>query len=278
MLISRTKQELRDFISGAKSQGKKVALVPTMGALHEGHISLLHEAKKHADILITTIFVNPTQFGPNEDFGRYPRQEEDDIALLKSNGCDAVFLPSVHEIYGDNFSTAIHVTRNADILCGAFRPGHFDGVALVVSKLLNIAGADVAVFGEKDYQQLYIIRQMAKDLNIPTEIIGAPTLRESTGLALSSRNKYLTPIEKEIASTLNVKMRDVLAAVKAGADIQSTLDDAKNQLVAGGFTKVDYIEIREGDNLEVTENLTNKSRIFAAAWIGKTRLIDNIPA
>lgn len=274
MFIARTKQEIINFILQLKSQGKTpvVAFVPTMGALHRGHLSLIDIAKKNADIVISSIFVNPTQFGPNEDFNKYPRQEADDCKMLETAGCDAVFIPSVSEIYGNEATTENKHVNKDDILCGRFRPGHFAGVVQVVGKLFDIIKPDIAIFGEKDFQQLYILRE-----NFPNvKIIGAPIIRETDGLAMSSRNKYLNEAQRRIAGQLNVVLKNALEEIKHNADIEKTLEKAKKHILDGGFSKIDYIELREENSLEPTIKTGNKTRIFAAAWIENTRLIDNM--
>ncbi len=272
MFIARTRQDITSFIATCR-QGKsaRVAFVPTMGALHEGHLSLIRLAKQKADIVVASVFVNPTQFGPNEDYGRYPRDEEGDAKLLAGAGCDAVFMPSVDEIYGRDVKADISKVRNDDILCGAFRPGHFAGVVTVVGRLFDIIKPDVAVFGEKDFQQLWILRDNFKDI----EIVGAPILRESDGLAMSSRNRYLSEAERAVAAKLNVTLRDVIGWLATGIDTKTALESAKNAILNNGFDKLDYIELREDDSLETTKKVSGKTRVFAAVWLGKTRLIDN---
>ena len=241
-----------------------------MGALHTGHLSLVKLAKQKADVAIASIFVNPTQFGPNEDFSRYPRDEVHDIELLGLAGCDGVFIPSVEEIYGSDAKTDGKKIRNDDVLCGAFRPGHFAGVVQVVGKLFDVVKPDVAIFGEKDYQQLWILKDNFRNVNI----IGAPIIREADGLAMSSRNRYLGDAERKSAAKLNAVLKDTCAKIKQG-NIESAITKAKKDLLDSGFTKVDYIEAREEDRLEPTKAASAKTRVFAAAWIGKTRLIDN---
>ncbi len=236
----------------------RVAFVPTMGALHAGHISLVHAAKKHADHVVVSIFVNPTQFSPNEDLSRYPRTLEADIAMLKEAGVALVYTPDAVDMYPDGFATSITVGDHEHILCGKFRPGHFTGVATVVAKLFLRVSPDVALFGEKDFQQLMVIKQLVRDLDIPTEVIGVPTLREPDGLAMSSRNRYLNPEERKIAATLHATLMQLRSVV--AKDIPTR---GKEMLLAAGFTKVDYVELAFG-------------RLLAAAWLGTTRLIDNI--
>ncbi len=275
MFIAKTKQEIINFISHAKSQAKipLVAFAPTMGALHRGHLSLIELGKQHAGFVISSIFVNPTQFGPNEDFSKYPRTEEQDIKLLETVNCNGVFLPSADEIYGNDTTSPDIKINKSDILCGKFRPGHFAGVVQVVGKLFDIVKPDIAIFGEKDFQQLFILKE-----NFPNiKIIGAPIIREPDGLAMSSRNKYLTPEQRLIAGKLNVILKNALAEIKNGnANIEKTLEKAQKDLLDSGFSKIDYIEAREEDTLEQTTKATDKTRVFAAAWIDKTRLIDNL--
>jgi pantoate--beta-alanine ligase len=270
-----TKQQVTNYISEVR-QGKsvKIAFVPTMGALHEGHLSLIKLAKQQADIVICSIFVNPTQFGPNEDFTKYPRVLEQDIKLLDEVFCDALFAPSSEEIYGNNIEKFERKIQHSDILCGAFRQGHFEGVVQIVGKLFDIVKPDVAIFGEKDFQQLFILKENFKNINI----IGAPIIREDDGLAMSSRNKYLSESERKIAGRLNVVLKDVVGEIKSvknGAEIAEILEQAKKNVISSGFTKIDYIEAREQNNLELTKVYSDNTRIFAAVWLGKTRLIDN---
>lgn len=268
--------EFRAELTQLRLQEKRIALVPTMGALHEGHLSLLDVARAHADAVAVTIFVNPTQFGPNEDFSRYPRTLEQDAALLKKAGADVLFSPDVADMYPDGFATSVHVEGVSEGLCGAFRPGHFDGVATVVSKLLLRALPDVAVFGEKDFQQLAVIRRMALDLDIPVRIVGAPTCREEDGLAMSSRNRYLTDSERRIAPRLYALLNQVAAAITGGADVVSTLTAARQQLLDEGFDKLDYLELCDAANLQPIQTFEGNARLLAAVWLGTTRLIDNI--
>lgn len=254
-----------------------MALIPTMGALHAGHLSLVAQAKEQADKVIATIFVNPTQFGPNEDYSRYPRTEKADIAALESVNVDAVYLPSVDAIYPDGFSTGISVSGITSILCGAARPGHFDGVATVVCKLLLQALPDIAIFGEKDYQQLQVIRRMVADLNLPVRIQGAPIIRESDGLAMSSRNRYLSQTERKIAPTLyEILLKAANLLKKNNGRSSEILPNMINEIVVSGFTSVDYLELRSANNLTLLETLSEPARLLVAARLGSTRLIDNI--
>ncbi|WP_417811537.1 pantoate--beta-alanine ligase [Thalassospira alkalitolerans] len=269
--------ELRAIVANWRAEGLRIALVPTMGALHFGHISLTEYARQTADRVIVSIFVNPTQFGPDEDFGAYPRTLPDDQKILDGAGVELCFAPSVTEMYPDGFATKVSVDGSmTDVLCGAARPGHFDGVAQVVTKLLLQALPDCAVFGQKDYQQLMVIRRFAADLNIPVNIIGAPILREDDGLAMSSRNRYLTADERKAAPTLNRVLTEITNAAAQGADIGPLLDAGRKEIIAAGFEPIDYLEIRDENTLElVAKQVIKPSRIFVAARLGKARLIDN---
>ncbi|MFC4235768.1 pantoate--beta-alanine ligase [Thalassospira xianhensis] len=269
--------ELRAVIAGWRAEGLRVALVPTMGALHAGHISLTDHVRNHADRVVVSIFVNPTQFGPNEDFGAYPRTLPDDQKMLDAAGVELCFAPSVEEMYPEGFATRVSVDGSlTNVLCGAARPGHFDGVAQIVTKLLLQALPDCAIFGQKDYQQLMVIRRFTTDLNIPVEIIGAPILREEDGLAMSSRNRYLTVDERAVAPTLNHVLADITRAAASGKEIGPLLAMGREDILRVGFSPIDYLEIRDANTLElVTERVTGPSRVFVAAHLGKARLIDN---
>lgn len=273
MQIVRNSEELaraRDGIAG------RLALVPTMGALHAGHMALIEEARKGADKVAASIFVNPAQFGPNEDFSRYPRREEQDARMLQEAGCDLLWVPSVEDIYPDGFSTTISVSGVSERWEGKARPGHFDGVATIVAKLLLAIRPDLAVFGEKDFQQLAVIRQMVRDLNIPVEIVAVPTVREADGLALSSRNAYLLPEERKQAASLPRALETAKAAILRGALVANVLDDARDTLGRAGFSRVDYFALVDAVSLEPLDEPRGDMRLIAAAVIGKTRLIDNI--
>ena len=248
-----------------------------MGALHAGHLALVMEGLKRADKCVASIFVNPKQFGPAEDLARYPRDEAGDAAKLAAAGCELLYAPSVETMYPPGFALFVRVEGLPDRLCGAVRPGHFDGVATVVSKLLSAARADVAVFGEKDWQQLAIIRRMAADLDIATEIVGAAIVRDPDGLALSSRNLYLSAEERRRALALPQALGETRAALRAGAAIPATLAAARTRMEAAGFARVDYVELVDGDVLTPLEAITPGARLLAAAWMGTTRLIDNLP-
>jgi pantoate--beta-alanine ligase len=279
LAILRSRAALRARIGFQHERNKRVALVPTMGALHAGHLSLVDLARKQADHVVVSIFVNPTQFGPNEDFSRYPRQETQDAALLEEVGADLLYAPPVDEIYPPGFATEIDPGPIADTACGPFRPGHFKGVATVVAKLLLQSGADVALFGEKDWQQLQVIRHMAHDLDLPVEILGAPIIREPDGLAMSSRNAYLSPEERAIAPAMNRILRNAADALSAGAGIEEELNRAQRELRVAGFTGIDYVEAHDLASFDLLSGkLATPARILGAAWLGRTRLIDNVPA
>ena len=267
---------LRLAIAKWRRDGERVALVPTMGALHSGHLRLVTEAMHQADRVIVSIFVNPTQFGPNEDFNRYPRPLERDVALLKEIGADAVWLPTVEEMYPAGFATSIHIGNVTEGLCGASRPVHFDGVATVVAKLLLQTLPDVALFGEKDYQQLCLIKRLAIDLNIPVRILGVPTARESDGLALSSRNQYLSEEERTVAPAIYRVLTDVAAQVRGRVSVATLLEGARVQLLEAGFSSIEYLELRAEETLAPLSAYKPPARLLIAARLGKTRLIDNL--
>ncbi len=254
-----------------------LALVPTMGALHAGHMALIAEAKARADKVATTIFVNPMQFGTGEDLSRYPRREADDARMLKDAGCDLLWMPSVSDIYPDGFATTVQVSGVSERWEGEARPGHFDGVATVVAKLLLSVRPDFALFGEKDFQQLAVIRRMVSDLAIPVEIVAVPTVREADGLALSSRNAYLLPEERQQALALPRALEAARAAILSGTQVADVLAEARNSLLDGGFSRVDYFALVDAETLEPLDKPAGEIRLIAAAVIGTTRLIDNIP-
>jgi len=275
LAVVRTVAELRRAVGEWRLDGGKVALVPTMGALHPGHLALVAHARTLARHSLASLFVNPTQFGPSEDFTRYPRDEAADAAKLAAAGCDLLFAPEVAEMYPAGFAAAVDPGPLARRLEGSFRPGHFVGVATVVTKLLLQALPDFACFGEKDYQQLLVIRRVAADLDIPVRIEGVPTVRESDGLALSSRNRYLSGAERRIAPELHRTLETVARQARAG-DAQAA-PQGRAGLLQAGFAKVDYLEICDAATLEPLTDLDRPGRVLAAAWLGKTRLIDNIP-
>ncbi|MEW5688041.1 MAG: pantoate--beta-alanine ligase [Pseudomonadota bacterium] len=276
--IVRTIADLRAQVGAWRREGLRVGFVPTMGALHDGHLSLVRLAGTRAERVVASVFVNPTQFGPNEDFDAYPRNEAGDAALLASAGCALMYAPSVAEMYPAGASTTVTVAGVSEPLDGIARPGHFAGVATVVSKLLNQCAADVAVFGEKDWQQLQVIRRLAADLDIPTEILGGPTARAEDGLALSSRNAYLTPEQRPVAGRLNQVLRRAHARLRAGEPVQAVEAEAVAELLAAGFARVDYVEARVPDTLDRLGPgpATGPIRVLAAAHLGKARLIDNL--
>lgn len=275
--IARTKVQLRDQIAAWRAEGFSVAFVPTMGALHSGHLSLVEMARSKAPKTVTSIFVNPTQFAPHEDLQSYPRHEADDLRKLTEVGCDLVYLPDVESIYPADFQTSVHVEKLTHSLCGSSRPHFFGGVATVVCKLLNQVRPDVAVFGEKDFQQLLVIRRMVRDLDLDIEIVGAPIVRETDGLALSSRNAYLSSEERRIAGQLNKVIALVATQLAAGENVSTAIQDAHASLLQKGFLSVDYLEVRSEDDLDLQGPgpVEKKSRVFVAVKLGRTRLIDN---
>jgi pantoate--beta-alanine ligase len=276
MPIVRSVAELRAAVRAWHRAGQRVALIPTMGALHAGHLSLVEEGRRRAERVVATIFVNPKQFGANEDLDRYPRQEAADAAALENAGCDLLFAPGVAEMYPPGFSTSVSVAGVTEGLCGASRPGHFDGVATVVTKLLNQAQADVAIFGEKDYQQLLTIKRLARDLDIPTEIVGHPTKRDADGLALSSRNAYLSPEDRARAAELPRALQAARDALLAGERPAVVIPATVERLRHAGFSSVDYVELRDSETLVLMTALDRPARLLAAAHLGATRLIDNL--
>lgn len=275
--IARTVKALRARVAGWRRDGARVALVPTMGALHEGHLSLVRLARRRAERVVVSIFINPTQFAAHEDLDKYPRQERRDLAMLRDLGVDLAFVPGRGQMYPQGFSSAVRVGGPAEAgLEDAFRPHFFGGVATVVAKLLLQCLPDVAVFGEKDYQQLMVIGRMARDLDIPVRILGGATVRESDGLALSSRNAYLTPDERAVAPRLQAALQEAAGALRGGIAPKGALARAKRSLGRAGFT-VDYVEARNAETLAPLSGAPGEpTRILAAVWLGKTRLIDNI--
>ena len=275
-VIVRTVAELRARVAGWRQAGERVAMVPTMGALHQGHLSLVEEGFRRAEHVVVSIFVNPTQFAPHEDFQTYPRTEASDVDKLAALGTDLVFAPNALEMYPLGSVTRIEIAGPALGLETDFRPHFFGGVATVVAKLLVSCLPDVAIFGEKDYQQLAVVRQMVRDLMLPVEIVGGATVREADGLAMSSRNAYLSPEERAVAPRLIAEMRKVAATVRAGGDAAATLAEARDTLLAAGFRQVDYLEIRNAVTLAPPSEAGEPLRLLAALWLGRTRLIDNI--
>jgi pantoate--beta-alanine ligase len=273
--IVATVAELRAALAGFRRSGERIGMVPTMGALHDGHLSLLSEAAKHSNRTVVSIFVNPAQFAPHEDFGAYPRTLDKDLEKL-SGRADLVFAPTAREIYPDGHATTISVAGPAAGLESDFRPHFFNGVATVVAKLLIAAGPDIAVFGEKDYQQLLVVKRLVRDLAFPVTIIGAPILREADGLAMSSRNAYLSPGERQIAGRFNIILKEAIAPARATGDLRAAEAGAIEALWAAGFSHVDYVAIRDAQTLDHIAALERPARILAAVKIGTTRLIDNL--
>lgn len=280
MKIVTTTAALHQQISDWKKSGERIALVPTMGNLHQGHLSLVEKAKNEADKVVVSIFVNPMQFDDANDLSVYPRTENEDQAKLRQADCDVVFIPEVEEVYpyGMTAQTQITVPGADDILCGAHRPGHFAGVATVVNKLLNLVQPDIAIFGEKDYQQLWVIKKMVADLNLPVEILGGDIVREASGLAMSSRNQYLNDTERDQAAALYQTLLQVKAQLQAGENNFPAIEKQANQILAEKGFEPDYVEIRRASDLGVPTTEDRYLRVLAAAKMGTTRLIDNIAA
>ena len=278
LLTVSTVSELREFVQHAKFKGLSVGFVPTMGNLHAGHMSLIKQAKKHCDLVVASIFVNPLQFNDKNDLTNYPRTLEQDQALLTENGCNLLFAPTVDEMYpnGQESQTIVSVPDVSMGLCGGSRPGHFDGVATVVTKLLNMAQADKAFFGEKDFQQLAVIRKMVADLCIPVDIVGVSTERNSDGLALSSRNGYLSTEELALAPALYKALQEVATAVQQGNDFVTTLEQTQQRLNKQGF-KVDYLSLCRVSDLKPATADDDQLVVLIAAFLGSARLIDNLP-
>jgi pantoate--beta-alanine ligase len=274
--IFRDLPALRAAIHTLREDGRTLALVPTMGALHDGHMALVEEARRRASHVVVSIFVNPRQFGPNEDLDAYPRREAKDAAMLQAHGADILWAPTVEVMYPAGFASNISVTGVSDGLDGAARPGHFDGVATVVTKLFNQVRPDIALFGEKDYQQLAVIRRMVADLDMTLEIIGVPTQRAQDGLALSSRNAYLSDAERKAALALPRALGEAARQMEKGASVEAALAKAVAMLGSHGFDPVDYVMLCDAETLEPMPVLDRPARLLAAARLGRTRLIDNI--
>lgn len=269
---------LQDFLRTARKDGLRIGLVPTMGNLHQGHLALVHEARRHCDYVLATIFVNPLQFGPNEDYARYPRSFDADVQALQSAGCNAVYVPDVAEMYpqGMDGHTLISVPRVSTLHCGASRPGHFDGVCTVVAKFFNMIQPQVAVFGLKDFQQFHIISRMVQDLHLPVQLVGVPIVREASGLALSSRNGYLDADQRQQATALYATLQRLSARLQQGSgDYRALEAEAAAELEQAGL-RPDYVHICQRHNLEAATAPDRDLVVLAAAWAGNTRLIDNI--
>lgn len=279
--VSRTPKELRAWVRKQRSAGKRIGFVPTMGALHEGHLSLVAEALKHADVIVASIFVNPTQFAPNEDFDSYPRAEDSDLEKLASAGCVMAYCPSARDMYPEGDSTSVNVDGITSVLEGEYRPHFFGGVTSIVSRLFIHVDPDVAVFGEKDYQQLLVIRRMTRDLGLPVDVIGAATKREPDGLAMSSRNQYLSQEQRARAAGFAQALETAADAIANGVSISGALAQAYAAIDAAGLSPIDYVAVCDADTLddlgdgELEPGI--RARILAAAYMGKTRLIDNRP-
>ena len=262
--------------NGPLNTAASLAIVPTMGSIHEAHEKLVIEAKRNADIVLATIFVNPMQFGANEDFNKYPKSEEEDIKRLTSVGCNIIYIPTLESVYPEGFDLTINVPKLSSVLCGKKRPNHFEGVSTIVAKLLLQSGADYAVFGEKDYQQLLIIKSLVENLDIPCHILPIETIRDENGLAISSRNQYLNANNKSIANNINIIMKSAVDDYK-NKDIKSTITFVENSFLSSGIENIDYIEIRDNNNLNaINNNDKSNARLFIAIYINDTRLIDNI--
>jgi pantoate--beta-alanine ligase len=275
--VVRSVAALRAVVRPHKHAGKKIGLVPTMGALHRGHLELVKTARRMSDFVVATIFVNPLQFNQAADLDTYPRDEASDLNLLAATGTDLVFAPSVAEMYPQGFATEVRVGGLTDHLDGPARPGHFEGVATVVTKLFNQVEPDLACFGEKDFQQLQVIRRMTRDLDLPIEIVGVPTVREPDGLAMSSRNRNLTEAQREIASRLPEILGRAIRSLADGAQAAPVLEDARAALRSAGFDRIDYVELCDRETLHPLAAAKEGSRLFAAVHLGATRLIDNWP-
>jgi pantoate--beta-alanine ligase len=269
---------IRGHVGAWRREGLRIVFVPTMGNLHAGHMSLIETARRHGDRFIASLFVNPMQFGPNEDFAHYPRTPTQDERMLADAGCDVMFMPDVAEIYpqGAARSTRVEVPGLSTILCGEFRPGHFDGVSTIVATLFNIVGPDVAVFGEKDFQQLTIIRKMVADLRMPVKVIGAPTVRDADGLAMSSRNQYLTPDERKVAPTIHGTLQTIVQRLRAGERDFADLERFGVRALENAGLKPDYFSIRQANNLAQPAPDATELVVLTAARLGKARLIDNV--
>lgn len=276
MQTVRQLPELRETLAGGRAAGGRVALVPTMGALHSGHRALVELARVHAEIVVVSIFVNPHQFGEGEDFERYPRNFVADATMLEAAGCDVLWMPDTATVYPSGFVTKLSVLGLSEPLEGAARPGHFDGVATIVAKLLNQVTPDFAIFGEKDFQQLAVVRRLVTDLDFTTEIIGAPIVRDGDGLALSSRNAYLSDAARARAVALPLALFRAAAELGLGAGLEATLDRARADIQAAGFDTIDYVALVDAETLRPAKSATAALRLLAAATIEGTRLIDNI--
>lgn len=276
MKVIESAMEMQALAIKERNKSKKITFVPTMGYLHEGHLSLLREARKHGNQLVLSIFVNPTQFGPNEDLDKYPRDTKGDLEKAKSCGTDVVFFPTPEIMYPKNYQTYVTVEGVSQGLCGASRPTHFRGVATVVLKLFNIVLPHISFFGEKDYQQLQVIKQMVNDLNVPVEVVGLSTVREADGLAMSSRNKYLSPEERKAALSLSLSLKRAREAIAGGEkNVEKLKMLVRETITSTKIPRIDYVEICDSKTLQSLNELKLNARLIIAAFVGKTRLIDN---
>jgi len=274
--VVRTIKNLRQFVQATRKNGQSIGLVPTMGALHHGHLSLITQVSKHVDVPVVSIFVNPTQFSEGEDFETYPREEQSDLEKLADTATALVFAPHVSEMYPAGGATTVCVSGVSDRFEGAARPGHFDGVATIVSKLLLQCMPDAAIFGEKDFQQLAVIRQFVRDLAIPVSIVGGPIIREADGLAASSRNAYLSERGRKVAGQLNVILKSLVANIRGGSDIGNAESAASDALIKAGFDAVDYVAVVDPTTLDPVNALNSTARVLAVARIDGVRLLDNM--
>lgn len=277
MKIIRTKADLRALTESWRRAGETIGVVPTMGALHAGHLSLVERACAENDRVIVTLFVNPKQFNNPEDLAKYPRTEDSDAEKLTPYGADILYVPDGAQMYPEGFATTVSVTGVSEGLCGGARPGHFDGVATVVTKLFLQTDADRAYFGEKDYQQLQVVTRLAEDLDLKTEIVGCPTVREDDGLAMSSRNLRLGPGPREIAPVIAQVLDDAARVISRGGQVAQALDNARAALLSAGFDTIDYLELRSDPDLKLMTRADRPGRLFLAAWLDGVRLIDNVP-
>jgi pantoate--beta-alanine ligase len=277
MKVAKTIESVRRLVKAARSAGRKIGFVPTMGALHKGHISLIEAAKKDCDFVVVSIFVNPTQFGPGEDFAKYPRPIKADLKICRKAGVDVVFAPTPREMYPTETLTLVDVEKLSEPLCGRFRPGHFRGVATVCAKLFNIVTPDVAYFGQKDAQQAIIVKRMVADLNMPLKIVVCPTVREKNGLAMSSRNQYLTPQQKEDAALIYKSLQECWRMTKQGeTNAKKIIAEMRKILKKIPSSKIQYISIVDAETLQNVDKITGKVLAAVAVKVGPTRLIDNI--
>jgi pantoate--beta-alanine ligase len=278
MKVAKTIKSVRAAVKAARKAGKAIGLVPTMGALHRGHVSLIERSSKHGDFVVVSIFVNPTQFGPKEDLAKYPRPLREDLRICKDNGVDVVFVPGVKEMYRQEGLTWVNVDKISEPLCGRFRPGHFRGVATVCAKLFNIVQPDIAYFGQKDAQQLAVIRRMVAGLNFPLKIVGCPTVREADGLALSSRNMYLSPQQRKDATCIYRSLKIAREMIEAGRTNPKTITAKIRKIItaAKSLSGIDYISIVDAETLQDVNRVTGRVLIAIAARFGSTRLIDNL--